>query len=80
MSKVYVICAGCSLTSKKGVLGPGTELKEEYFGDYDAVVKKFDESGIIEEKVEETTAAEKREEAAKKKKRPAKKAVKKKEE
>lgn len=42
-----VVAAGKSLTSKKGILGPGAEVKAKYFENGKTVIEKFLANGIL---------------------------------
>ena len=43
----FYICDGKSLTTKKGILGPGDEVKVEYLIDGEKGMKRHRENGII---------------------------------
>ena len=43
----YYICDGKSLTTLKGILGPGDEIKAEYLTDGDEGIKRHRQNGIV---------------------------------
>ena len=43
----FYICDGKSLTTLKGILGPGDEVQSEYLIDGDDGIKRHRENGII---------------------------------
>lgn len=45
--QVYVVVEGQSITSKKGVLGPGAEVKAEYFAGGEEIIESLLERGLI---------------------------------